>query len=137
MSNKLHFEIITPERVVYSDEIDQITLPTVDGEITILPNHIPLVAPTKPGEIMIKKGSDIRHMVVMGGFVETSNNKIRLLADEAELAEEVDERIAQEAFERAQKAKAEAKDDVAFADATAALERAIARIKIAKRKHHH
>jgi len=135
--NKLHFEIITPDKTVYSDEIDQITLPTRDGEITILPNHIPLVAPTKPGEITIKKGSETHHMAVMGGFVEVSDNKVRLLADAAELADEIDERRAQEALERAQKAKFEAKDDVAFIDATAALERALSRLKIVNRKKRH
>lgn len=135
--NKLHFDIITPERVVYSDEIESITLPTVDGEITILPGHIPLVAPTKPGEITIKKNGQTRHMAVMRGFVETSENKVRLLADAAELAEEIDERRAEEARQRAEKTKSEAKDEVAFVDATAALERALTRIKIARRKHRH
>lgn len=137
MPNKLQFEIITPDNVVYSDMIDQITLPTQDGEITVLPNHIPLVAATKPGEITIKKDEVTRHMAVMSGFVETSDNKVRLLADAAELADEIDERRAQEALKRAEEAKAEAKDDVAFTDATAALERALTRIKIAKRKHRH
>lgn len=135
--SKLHFEIITPDKVVYSDEIDQITLPTTEGEITILPGHIPLVAPTAFGEIVIKKGSETHHVAVMGGFVETSDNKVRLLADAAELADEIDERRAQEALKRAEKAKSEAKDDVAFTDATAALERAITRIKIAGRKKRH
>lgn len=135
--NKLHFQIITPERVVYSDEIDSITLPTQDGEITVLPNHIPLVSSTKPGEIMIKKDNQTHHMAVMGGFIEVSENKVRLLADAAELAEEIDERRAEEARKRAEKAKSEAKDDVSFADATAALERAITRIKISQRKRRH
>jgi len=138
MSN-LHFEIITPDKIVYQDKIDSITLPTSEGEITILPGHIPLIAPTKPGEIMIKKNGEIKHMAVMRGFVETSENKVRLMADAAELAEDIDERRAEEARERAEKAKSEAKDKVEFIDATAALERALTRIKIAKRKsrHHH
>jgi F-type H+-transporting ATPase subunit epsilon len=135
--NKLHFEIITPDKIVYSDEIDSITLPTTEGEITILPGHIPIVAPTTFGEITIKKANETHHMAVMGGFVETSNNKVRLLADAAELADEIDERRAQEALKRAEKAKLEAKDDVSFTDATAALERAITRIKIAGRKKRH
>ena len=89
---KLHFEIITPNKVVFNDEIDSITLPTSEGEITILPGHIPLIAPTKPGEIMIKKNGALHHMAVMGGFVEISENKVRLMAEAAELAEEIDER---------------------------------------------
>ena len=134
---KLHFEIITPEKVVYKDEIDQITLPTADGEITILPGHIPLIAPTKPGEIALKKDGISRHIAVMSGFVETSENKVRLMADAAELAEEIDTRRAEEAKKRAEEAKANAKDQFEFSDATAAMERAITRIKIAKRKSRH
>lgn len=134
---KLHFEIITPEKVVYSDEIDSVTVPTIDGEITILPGHIALVSPTKPGEIIIKKDNTTHHMAVMRGFVETSNDKVRLLAEAAELAEEIDTRRAEEARKRAEVAKAQAKDQVEFADATAALERAITRVKISERKHRH
>lgn len=137
MSNKLHFEIITPDKIVFRDEISSITLPTQEGEITILPGHIPLVAPVRPGEIMIKKDDTTRHMAVMRGFVETSGDNIRLIAEAAELAEEIDERRAEEARQRAEKAVTDAKDQREFADATASLERALTRIKISKRKHHH
>lgn len=135
--NKLNFQIITPDKVVYKDEIDQLSVPTINGEITILPNHIPLITPLQPGEITIKKDNKLRHMAVMRGFVEVSDNNIRLIADAAELAEEIDDRRAEEALERAKNAKEEAKDDVAFADATAALERAITRVKIARKKSKH
>ena len=134
---KLNFEIITPDKIVYKDEINQITLPTAEGEITILPGHIPLVSQTKPGEIVIKKNDEIKHMAVMRGFVEIADDNIHLMADAAELAEEIDERRAEEARERAQKAREEAKDQVEFADATVALERALTRIKIAKHKRRH
>ena len=133
--NKINFEIITPEKIVFKDEIDSITLPASEGEITILPNHIPLVAPTKPGEIIIKKGTEIHHMTVMGGFIENSDNKVKLLADAAELVEEIDERRAEEARKRAELAKEKATTQVEFAEATAALERALTRIKIVRRKH--
>lgn len=135
--NKLHFQIITPDKVAFSDEINQLTLPTIEGEITILPNHIPLVTAIKPGTITIKKENETHHMAVMGGFLEISDNKIRLMAEAAELAEEIDERRAEEARQRAQKAVSEAKDQVEFADATAALERSISRIKVAQRKSRH
>jgi F-type H+-transporting ATPase subunit epsilon len=135
--SKLHFEIITPDKIAFRDEIDSITLPTQEGEITILPGHIPLVAPIKPGEIMIKKDGTARHMAVMRGFVEMSSDKVRLMAEAAELEEEIDERRAEEAKRRAEQAVTSAKDKTEFADATASLERALTRIKIAKRKHHH
>ena len=135
--NKLHFQIITPDKIAYDDEIDSLTLPTTEGEITILPNHIPLVTAVKPGEIMIRKDQKTHQMAVMKGFLEVSENKVKLMAEAAELAEEIDERRAEEAKKRAEKAKAEAKDQVEFADATSALKRALTRIKIGQRKHRH
>lgn len=134
---KIKFQIITPEKVVFNEEIDSITLPTVDGEITVLPNHIPLISVTKPGEIMIRKDGEVHHMAVMRGFVETSENRVRLMTDAAELAEEIDERRAQEAKERAEKLVAESKDQVEYTDASAALARALARVKVARRKRAH
>lgn len=134
---KLHFEIITPEKTVFKEEIDSLTLPTDEGEITILPNHIPLVATTKPGEIVIKNEGKTHHMAVMRGLVETSENNIRLLADAAELAEEVDERRAEEAKKRAEQAREKAQTGVEFAEASAALERALTRIKIVRKRRRH
>lgn len=134
---KLHFQIITPEKIVFNEEIDSITLPTVDGEITVLPNHIPLISVTKPGEIMIKKDGQTHHMAVMRGFVETSDNRVRLMTDAAELAEEIDERRAEEAKKRAEKMVAESKDQIEYTDASAALARALARIKVSRRKRTH
>lgn len=134
MTNKLHFEIITPEKTVFKEEIDSITIPTLEGEITVLPGHIPLVAPVKAGEIVIKKDNVTHHMAVMSGFMEISDNNIKLMADAAELADEIDERRALEARARAEKAISDAKDQVEFADATVALERALTRLKIVGRK---
>lgn len=132
---KIKFEIITPEKVVFQDEVDSVTLPTTDGEITILPNHIPLISITKPGEIMMRKDGKPHHLAVMRGFVETSENRVRLLTDAAELAEEIDERRAEEARTRAQKLLTESKDKVQYVEASAALERALARLKVIRRRH--
>ena len=74
--NKINFKIVTPERVVYESEIDQATIPTVQGEITILPNHISLVGVLKPGELMIKKGKEEIAMAVSGGMIEVAKNKV-------------------------------------------------------------
>lgn len=133
---KLKFEIITPEKVAFQDEVDSVTLPTADGEITILPQHIPLISITKPGEIMLRKDGRPQHMVVMRGFVETSENRVRLMTDAAELAEEIDERRAEEARQRAQKLLTESKDKIQYVEASAALERALARLKVVRRRHH-
>ena len=98
---KIQFKIATPERVVYEAEIDQITLPTKLGEITILPNHIPLVSSLASGEVLIKQGKEEVPLAVSGGFVELSNNKLVILADTAERVEEIDTERAEQARDRA------------------------------------
>lgn len=131
---RLNFQIITPEKTVFKDEVDSVTIPTIDGQITILPGHIPLVSITNPGEIILKKGSEIKNIAIMRGFIENSQDNVRLMADAAEFAEDIDEKRAQEAMERAQKAKETSQDHLELAEATAALERALMRIKIVQRK---
>ncbi len=141
--SKIHFEITTPERTAFKDEIDSLTVQTQDGEITILPNHIPLVAPLATGELIARKDKNIIPLHVGGGFVEvkpTLNTehvtRVIILADEAERVEEIDVKSVEEAHQRAKKAMEDYKnaDEVKFADATAAFERAVSRMKIA-RKH--
>ena len=138
MSDKfIKFEIVTPERVVLSEEIKQITLPTKMGEITVLPDHIPLVSSLLPGVVHVKKrnGED-EIMSISGGFLEVTKNKVVILADTAERAEEIDLKRAEEARERAEKLKDEKirMDETEYAAAAALMERNLARIKVA-RKH--
>lgn len=130
----MHIYIITPEKTVFSGEAQGVTFPTIEGELTVLENHLPLITIIKSGEITLHLGKERRHMAIHGGFVEVLNNQVRFLADSVELEEEIDERRAAAALERAQKAIAEARDQVATADASAALERALARLKVAERK---
>lgn len=137
MENKISFEITTPERVVYKDSVDQITIPTKEGEITVLPNHIPLVSLLSPGALTVKKDGKEVYMATSGGFVEVlPGNKVVILADTAERSEELSIAAIEEARERARKILEEKKnvDDVAFVDAAAMLEREMARLKVA-RKH--
>lgn len=137
MGSKISFEITTPERVVYKDEVDQITIPTKEGEITVLPNHIPLVSILTPGALTVKKNGEEVFMATSGGFIEVQpGNKVIVLADTAERSEELDIKAIEEAKERARKVLAEKRniDDVTFADAAAGLERELARLKVA-RKH--
>ena len=134
--NKIKFKIVTPERTVFENEIDQATLPTQDGEITVLPNHIPLISALKPGDLMIKKDGEEIDLAVSGGIVEVQNNEITILADTAERAEEIDLARAEEARKQAEDLKKEAirMDDTEYAATAAFLERNLARIKVA-RKH--
>ena len=134
--NKIKFKIVTPERTVFEDQIDQVTLPTQDGEITVLPNHIPLISVLTPGELVAKKDGEEIAMAVSGGMVEVRKNELTILADTAERAEEIDVKRAEEARGRAEKLKDEKirVDETEYATAAAILEKNLARIKVA-RKH--
>jgi F-type H+-transporting ATPase subunit epsilon len=134
--NKIKFKIVTPEKTVFEDEIDQVTLPTQEGEITVLPNHIPLISVLQAGELIAKKGSEEIAMAVSGGMVEVRRNEITILADTAERAEEIDIARAEEAKQKAEKLKDERirMDETEYAAVAALMERNMARIRVA-RKH--
>lgn len=133
----IKFEIVTPERVVLKTEVLQATVPTVSGEITILPHHIPLVSILQPGVIEVKKlgQSEVEIMAVSGGFVEVLKDKIVILADTAEKADELDEARIENAKQQAEELKksATAADRIKFADINARIEKEWARSKAIKR----
>jgi len=132
---KIKFEITTPERKVYSEDVDQVTIPTKEGEITVLPGHIPLVAALVPGELVVLKDKDSISMAVAGGFIEVLANKVTVLADNAERAEEIDEQRAEEARQRAKKLLEEKRFDAEeFTVLSAKMERELARLKVARKK---
>ena len=87
----LKFRIVTPERVVFEEEVGQVTMMTRNGEITVLPHHLPLVTILEPGELRYKKNNEEHFLAVSGGFVEVkSDNTLSILADTAERADEID-----------------------------------------------
>lgn len=136
----IQFEIATPERIVYKETVDSLTLPTKDGEITVLPNHIPLVAVLVPGAITVRKGNAEQFMAVSGGFIEVQpNNRVVVLADTAERAEELTEDAILKARADAERVLHEKRnlDDESFAAAAAGLERELARLKVARRRRSH
>lgn len=138
MSLRIKFRIITPEKVVYENEVDQATLPATDGEVTILPNHRSYIASLKPGEIRLKTGDNEKLLATSGGFIEFNKNTLVVLADTAERASEIDLKRAEEtARERAEELKKEriSMNDLEYARVAAAIEKEMARIKVAK-KHH-
>lgn len=132
----IHFELVTPERTVFKKTVDQLTLPTSMGEITILTNHLPMVATLVPGVARLKTGGEEEEVAVSGGFIEISKESVRVLADTAERGEELDLSVIEEAKLRAEQVMKETvkTDDVSFAAAAAALERELARFRVA-RKH--
>ncbi len=130
---KLHFELITPERVVFKQEVDQVTLPTQQGEISILSNHVPLVASLVAGVARLKVGDIEEDVAVSGGFIEISaDGKVRVLADTAERGHELDLSIIEQAKQRAEQVMNEVvrSDDAAYAAAAAGLERELARYRV-------
>ncbi|MFZ5365608.1 MAG: F0F1 ATP synthase subunit epsilon [Patescibacteria group bacterium] len=131
---KINFKIATPEKVIFKDDVDQITLPTEMGEITILPNHIPLISVLRAGEVVVKKGNVVSAMSVSGGFIEVQAEKVVVLADTAERAEEIDVKRAEEARTRAQKAMQQKKmDALEFAALAAQIEKEMARIRVGRK----
>lgn len=85
----IKLEIVTPEKMALSETVDMVTIPTASGEIGILPNHAPLISSLQPGILSYTKGGTTAKLVVSGGFVEVGVNKVSVLADVAESAEEV------------------------------------------------
>jgi F-type H+-transporting ATPase subunit epsilon len=131
---ELTVQIITPERTVFHGKANGITFPSADGELTVLPGHLPLITLLRSGEITLHEGAARRHMAIHGGFAEVDSDVVKLLTDAAELEEEVDERRATEALERAKRAKEEAHTVQDQAEALAAIERAVARLHLAERR---
>lgn len=128
---------MTPERTLFEEEVDQATLPVVDGQITIMPDHRSYIASLKAGEIMLKVDGKETLLVVSSGFIEFNNNTLVVLADTAEAAEEIDVARAEEARKRAEELKHEkvVMNEQEYARVAAAIEKEMARIKVAK-KHH-
>jgi F-type H+-transporting ATPase subunit epsilon len=106
----LTLEIVTPEARVYSDTIDTVVIPTVDGEIGILPGHIPLLTQVEHGELRVTKGSTTSFLAVGGGFVQVSGDKISVLAEHAITEEKIDEKAVETARHRAEQAIKDAKN---------------------------
>lgn len=132
----LQFELVTPERLVFQETVDQVTLPTTLGEITILPNHRDLVANLVSGIAHLKRGTVEEDVAVSGGFIEVKKNSVRVLADTAERGEELDLKTIELAKQRAEEVMkaTDRRDDTAFAAAAAALERELARYRVIKRR---
>jgi F-type H+-transporting ATPase subunit epsilon len=106
----LILEIVTPEARVYSDTIDTVVIPTVDGEIGILPGHIPLLTQVEHGELRVTKGNTVSFLAVGGGFAQVSGDKISILAERAITEDKIDEKAVEHALQRAEQAIKEAKD---------------------------
>lgn len=132
----LQIDLITPEKLAFSDQADFVAAPAWDGEIGILPGHTPLLAKLGPGEIRLRKGSDTTFFAVSGGFIEVQRgDRVSIFAETAELAEEIDLERARQAEERAKTKMTGPQSDLTgeeLAKVEAALTRARARLRVAE-----
>ncbi len=134
----IKLEIVTAERLIYSEDVNMVVAPGVEGYLGILPHHAPLMTMLQPGELRIKKDSEEIALAVTGGFMEVRPEKILVLADAAERAEEIDIARAEAAKKRAEERLKEQKEKgVAGVDhlrAELALQRSLARLKVAEKR---
>ena len=131
----LKVDIVTAERLVYSEDgVERLIVPGVEGELGVLTLHAPLLTMIQPGVLRIVKGDDEVEMAITGGFIEVRDNRVTILADAAERAEEIDSARAEEARRRAQRLLEEREADMDRARAEAGLARALARLKVVERR---
>ncbi len=131
----LTVDIVTAERLVFSEEgVDEVIAPGIEGELTVLPMHAPLLTMIKPGVMRIVKGNDETDMAISGGFLEVRNDRVTILADAAERAEEIDVARAEEARRRAEQQLERREAEVDLARVAAELQRALVRLKVAERR---
>lgn len=134
----MHLDVITPEKTVLSEEVDEVLVPTPNGQIGILPHHVNLVSQVAQGEIVIKKKGKEQYFAITGGFIEVANGKISVIADYAAHAEDIDVEKALKAQKRAEEIIKKGRDAVSerdFAIASAELQKSLLQINVARRRH--
>ena len=132
----LQLEIVTPERLAFSDEVDSVVLPGVLGELGVLPNHAPLVSTLGIGELRIRKGGTEELFAIAGGFLQVRPDKVVVMAETADMAAEINLEQARAAREEAERAlETGFREGADLAAARAALQQALLRIRVAERRH--
>jgi F-type H+-transporting ATPase subunit epsilon len=129
----IRLEVVTPEKMVFSDDVDLVLAWGVEGQLGILPHHAPLMTMLQPGDLLIRKEGKEEYLTISGGFLEVRPDKVVVLADACERAEEIDLARAEAAKQRAQEALKTAATVVDMAAAEAALRRSLARLKAAEK----
>ena len=129
----LKLEIVTPEAKVYSEDVDMVTLPGIEGEMGIFPMHVPLMTQLAAGEVAVRKGGQDFFLAVGDGFVEVTGDHVSILTDMAIKAENIDEAKAEEARRRAEARLTEKLDEADVASVNAALAHSLAQLKVKRR----
>ena len=132
--HKLTVELITPERSLITEtEVDQLVAPSVDGEVTILPRHAPLLTVLDPGIVLVRRDGSDEVLAVSGGFLQVQENRVTILADASERSDEVDRERAERARAAAEQQISEAPDFDSMLEARVRLMRALSRLRAAER----
>ena len=130
----LNLKIVTPEKEIYNETVDQVNVSTEQGEIGILPNHISLMSKIMPGELTIKKGNKVEVLAIGDGFLQVMNNTLTIMTDLAVDEDEINEKAVEEAKKRAEQALEQKLTDEEYAETLAALEKSLAQLRV-KRRH--
>jgi F-type H+-transporting ATPase subunit epsilon len=134
MATTLKLEIVTPDAKTYSDDVDMVTLPGVEGEMGIYPNHVPLMTQLAGGEIIVRKDGRDMFLAVGEGFVEITGDRVAILTDMAMRAENIDEAQAEQARKRAEQRLAEHLGDEEMATVSAALAHSVTQLNVKRRR---
>lgn len=133
---KLKLEIVTPEAKIYSEDVDMVTLPGVEGEMGIYPMHVPLMTQITAGEVVVQQGPETHLLAVGEGFVEITGERVAIMTDMAIKADDIDEAKAEEARKRAEARLGEKLNDEEAAMVSAALAHSLAQLKVKRRQRH-
>jgi F-type H+-transporting ATPase subunit epsilon len=134
-STKLHLEIVTPEALAYSEEVDAVVVPGLTGELGILPGHIPLMTQVLPGELRVTRDNQEVLLAVGQGFLEVTATRVSVLTDMAVQESEIDESLVEEAIRRAEERMAsEQLDTEDMAMVQASLQKSLAQLKVKRRR---
>jgi F-type H+-transporting ATPase subunit epsilon len=134
MANTLRLEIVTPEAKTYSEDVEMVTIPAIEGEMGIYPQHVPLMTQIIAGEIIARKDGQDHYLAVGEGFVEITGTRVAILTDMAIAAENIDEAQAEEARKRAEARLAEKLTDEETAMVSAALAHSLAQLQVKRRQ---
>jgi F-type H+-transporting ATPase subunit epsilon len=130
----IKLDIVTAEHLVFSEDVDIVVAPGIEGELAILPHHAPLMTMLQPGELRVRKGGEEMYMAITGGFLEVRPDRVTILADAAERAEDIDAHRAEEAKRRAEERLSGKVVAADMARAEAALRRSLVRLKVAEKR---
>ena len=127
-------ELVTPEKIVLSEEVDEVTVPTTTGEITVLPKHVSLVTQVSPGELIVRKSGKVEHFAITGGILEVSKEKVVILGEHAIRADDIEVAKAEEAKRKAEQRMKERVSEEDFATIEADLRRSLLELKVARKR---